>query len=104
MVFIIIIIIILPRQRLACHQCTLFVISDFSVTMLKVETKIKMIFFFFKIGDWLRSEINLGTKLRIGPKCRDQKYIYFYFLFCVHQFLLILVLGRCLSFFLYFFF
>ena len=44
MVFIIII--ILPRQRLACHQCTLFVISDFSVTMLKVETKIKMIFFF----------------------------------------------------------
>ena len=44
MVFIIII--IFPRQRLACHQCTLFVISDFSVTMLKVETKIKMIFFF----------------------------------------------------------
>ena len=49
MVFIIIII-ILPCQRLACYQYTSFAISDFSVTMLKVETKIKMIFFFFKSG------------------------------------------------------
>ena len=55
MVFIIIIIIILPRQRLACYKYTSFAISDFSVTMLKVETKIKMIFFF-------KSETDLGAK------------------------------------------
>ena len=32
------------HQPLICHLCTLFAISDFSVTELPVETKIKMIF------------------------------------------------------------
>ena len=39
-----IIIIILPRQHLACHKCTLFATSDFFVTGLMAETKIKMNF------------------------------------------------------------
>ena len=28
-----------------------------------------------------RNEINLGTKMQIGPKCRDQKCIYAIFIY-----------------------
>ena len=36
-----------------------------------------------------RNEINLGTKMQIGPKCRDQKCIYAYFRWLVYYILLL---------------
>ena len=58
---------------------------DFSGSGLMAGTKMDIIFFFFQ--GLRRHEIKLGTKMRIDPKCRDQKCIGPYISFHGHNYL-----------------
>ena len=49
----------------------------FSVTRLMAGTKMDII---FRFQDGSRRKIKLGAKMRIDPKCRDQKCIFRTFL------------------------
>ena len=62
----------MPTVQSICHVCIFYYWVD-----SRDQNKI---FFFPDFIDWPRSKINLGTKMRICPKCRNQNCIFALFI------------------------